>query len=187
MHDPMTVAFQIRYPWPWPRQNWGNEQGPRETFVTVWHVDPETDGTDDSCDWFWRTLTPAERAAAHAVWTNEIDNLRPYLDHLGEWDRATLLEAQWRAARRYWAPRPWWRHPRWHVWHWWLQVHPVQQFQRWAWSRCAACGKRFPWGYAPISNSWSAPSPRWFRGEPNVLHHGCAGGRPATAPQEVPA
>jgi hypothetical protein len=32
MHDPMTVAFSGKY-------------------VTVWHIDPESDGSDDSCGW----------------------------------------------------------------------------------------------------------------------------------------
>src|ERR1044072_3419635 len=31
--------------------------------------------------------------------------------------------------------RPWYRHPRWHFWHWELQIHPVQTFKRWAFSR----------------------------------------------------
>lgn len=35
MHDPKTVAHEIRI------KNWH--------LVTIWHVDPETDGTDDSC------------------------------------------------------------------------------------------------------------------------------------------
>jgi hypothetical protein len=53
MHDPMTVAFEIPYPWrkyPKGHQTWPN--GYRETAVTVWHVDPERDGSDDSCGWF---------------------------------------------------------------------------------------------------------------------------------------
>ncbi len=39
MHSPMTVAFDI-----------GNQ-------ITIWHVDPETDGTDDSCGYSYPKTT----------------------------------------------------------------------------------------------------------------------------------
>lgn len=47
MHDPMTVAHEIRWPWK-------NKHGHRESIITIWHVDPESDGSDDSCGWFKR-------------------------------------------------------------------------------------------------------------------------------------
>jgi len=62
-----------------------------------------------------------------------------------------------------------WRHPH----HWHLQVHPTQTLKRWLWSRCAWCGGRFRWGTAPCSLDWNGPGPRWFRGEPMVLHGEC--------------
>ncbi len=49
MHDPMTVAHEIK--WPFYRDRWGH----KKTFLTIWHVDPETDGSDDSCGWFMRS------------------------------------------------------------------------------------------------------------------------------------
>lgn len=51
MHDPMTVAHDIRYPWPWSKSG----SGYRENLLTIWHVDPECDGSDDSCGWFMRS------------------------------------------------------------------------------------------------------------------------------------
>lgn len=49
MHDPMTVAFEIKYPW-----KTGNKiYCYRSSFITIWHVDPELDGSDDSCGWAW--------------------------------------------------------------------------------------------------------------------------------------
>jgi len=48
MHDPMTVAFDIRYPWKSKNSDF------RDNFITIWHVDPEKDGSDDSCGWFLR-------------------------------------------------------------------------------------------------------------------------------------
>jgi len=47
MHDPMTVAFEI-YLGKKQRKN-GNYKLP---IITIWHNDPEKDGTDDSCGWF---------------------------------------------------------------------------------------------------------------------------------------
>lgn len=49
MHDPMTVAHEIHLG-PKKRKN-GNYRSP---FITIWHLDPEKDGTDDSCGWFKR-------------------------------------------------------------------------------------------------------------------------------------
>jgi len=124
MHDPMTVAFEIKRPWPAPPfadttwRYW-------PALVTIWHVDPERHGDENSCDWFNRK------------------------------------------GRRIYIPA------RWHVWHWQIQIHPVQDFKRWAWSRCCRCGGRFTWGYCPISTSWSGRGPRWFKGETDVHHHEC--------------
>jgi hypothetical protein len=77
-----------------------------------------------------------------------------------------------RAYLRY--HRPWYRHPRWHIRHWQIQVHPVQALKRWLFSRCAKCGKRFAWGYSPICTQWDADGPRWFRSERHVYHSECS-------------
>lgn len=50
MHDPMTVAHEI-YLGSQKKKN-GHYRNP---FITIWHVDPEKDGTDDSCGWFIRS------------------------------------------------------------------------------------------------------------------------------------
>lgn len=68
--------------------------------------------------------------------------------------------------------RPWWKHPRWHFWHWKIQCHPLLKFKRWAFSRCCKCGKRFAWGYSPVSDSWHCTGPRWFKSE-IAVHHCC--------------
>ena len=46
MHDPSTLVFDIEYPW--------KSNGHRQSFISIWHNDPETDGSDDSCGWFLR-------------------------------------------------------------------------------------------------------------------------------------
>jgi hypothetical protein len=48
MHDPMTVAHEIKNPFA------KKDGGYRPSLITIWHVDPEKDGTDDSCGWFMR-------------------------------------------------------------------------------------------------------------------------------------
>lgn len=72
-----------------------------------------------------------------------------------------------------WA-RPWYRHPRWHFWHWEFQVHPWQTFRRWAFSRCCKCGGRFSWGYSPVSGNWDHIKPKLFCSEVGVYHGDCA-------------
>lgn len=47
MHDPMTVAFEIKLPF-------RSEKNKYKSLITIWHVDPEKDGSDDSCGWFIR-------------------------------------------------------------------------------------------------------------------------------------
>ncbi len=49
MHDPRTVAFEI--PNFFVRRK---ASGYRPRLITIWHVDPETDGSDDSAGWFIR-------------------------------------------------------------------------------------------------------------------------------------
>lgn len=69
--------------------------------------------------------------------------------------------------------RPWYRKPRWHFWHWSFQVHPLQSFKRWAFSRCATCGKGFKWGMTGWTNSWNGTGPLWFRSESDIHHMDC--------------
>lgn len=162
MHDPMSVQFEIRRPWPtrsspppesrswiprpsggwtppdntanadwkqWGRFEWIRHQlgccfwewnGKRWYFpslVTIWHVDPEADGSDNSCGW----------------------------------------------------PRNRWR--KFHVHHWRVQFQPWGKLRRWLWTRCEQCEKRFPYGYAPLSGSWGSKRPRMFQGERGLFHH----------------
>lgn len=49
MHDPHTLAFDI-YLGKKEKKN-GHYRTP---FISIWHKDPETDGSDDSCGWFIR-------------------------------------------------------------------------------------------------------------------------------------
>jgi hypothetical protein len=242
MHDPQTVAFKIPFPWyrRGPAFKDGSTMRHWEPFITIWHVDPESDGSDDSCGWayprftkkqlkrlqnlgwsesynpvlqrhFGKTLDdPADaesllRAAflrtAYALgvkitadeavrWACEAahcsdDGYRSLLAFLPGWHSNREEDSQearrdhanglfFACARRILQEkRPRWRHPRWHVWHWRIQVHTAQQFKRWAFSRCCECGRGFTWGYAPTTNNWHGTGPLWFRSEKGVFHGNC--------------
>lgn len=60
MHDPMTVAHEIKSPFSGKPDKF-SPKGRRNTLVTIWHVDPERDGSDDSCGWAYVKLTKAQR------------------------------------------------------------------------------------------------------------------------------
>jgi hypothetical protein len=232
MHDPKTVAFDIPNPFA-RRYSWAQQWSQRPALVTIWHVDPEKRGDDDSCGFTFANLSEADQAWAKKLadgewpfwFSREYEQINfagvsdlailatvwlavrhqvkrtPQNRALSAWDMAQvfrlmtcpgdnfghlvadarenaeglerLLLLTLRAYRT--AVRPWWQRPRWHVHHWQIQVHPWQQFCRWAWSRCQSCGKRFRWGYSPVSGSWHGTGPRFLRGEPNVFHHECHG------------
>jgi hypothetical protein len=251
MHDPMTQAFEIKYPW----RKYGSkgrdefERNYRSPFITIWHVDPETDGSDDSCGWSrprlskdqlrrckslagdearepWyqaylgkRIESPTEAEtllrqafmligsvfskayvckppikpvtfAEASEWAanllcSPVDNLRSSLSFLPGWssnnnedrvqDREYCAERLFVCIAGYILRQrhPWYRHPRWHFWHWHLQIHPLQAFKRWAFSRCATCGKGFKWGTSGWTNTWEPEGPKWFRSERDLHHNDC--------------
>lgn len=247
MHDPMTVAFHIRYPWrDAPTKLF--PEGYRHEFATIWHVDPESDGSDDSCGWSFVKLNDEDRALAREMidWEQKFPHYfaapqrvpnpeYPSLWEIGPGDASALMLSAWqyiawRLHRRRLSPRlamqalsygcasgdnfagslaatnpedqyramlfiirayktavrPWYRHPRWHVHHWRLQVRPAQALKRWLFTRCAECGGRFKWGESGIG-TWHGDGPRWFRSE-HLTHMDCHAIRSAIAPtpQTVP-
>jgi hypothetical protein len=272
MHDPMTVAHEMKYPWfhykPWPkkfrrdpnpfelRHNWERmskeeqsvccrhwPEGYRNSFITIWHVDPEKDGSDDSCGYSYPKITKKQREILRnaARWEGRDHHFLncPEKHFTGTVEQAECLyrglvllvvrvlrlKLSWDEICRYSAEaihirtgekfggvfcflpgyhtnckedkeservdhfhgilcnvarglldlkRPWYRHPRWHIWHWKLQIHPLQTFKRWAFSRCCKCGKGFKWGASVTSNQWDSDGPSWF-GEKHVMHDSCSG------------
>jgi len=154
MYDPMTVAFSF-------------------LGITIWHVDPERQGDDDSCDWWGkhRVLNPRE-----ALLSAEIKNIEHLLDNRPHYpDSPEHKQYQViKAAKCEWLRRSKWRIPvRWHVWHWSIRIDALLHLKRWLFSRCCVCGGRFSWGYCPLSHSWSGDGPRWFKSEKHVLHMKC--------------
>jgi len=259
MHDPMTVAFQIRNPWrtykPWPKdiKKWEDvpeakqegrskywQEGYRESCVTIWHVDPETDGTDDSCGFSHAKFTERQRQVLKSLaWSearnpwlraakskvledavlaenlaragllatadaldikisydeasilavrlvhNPIDNIRGSLCLLPGYHTNSQQDDQyWREECAYSlfycfarnlqrGRRHWWNHPRWHIHHWKIQIHALQNLKRWLFSKCTGCGNRFRWGFAPSCTEWDSDGPRWFKSETNVYCDKC--------------
>lgn len=272
MHDPSTVAHQIKYPWyeykPWPKKarrdpnpwrlkrgwdempdelkatrshNW--PEGYRNDFITIWHEDPERDGSDDSCGYSYVKLTPKQREFLRnaAWWEGRTPHFLKYAskEFPGEAEEAECymrgvallvarvlrLKVSMDYITRFAAEavhvrtesckfggsfcflpgyhtnnqkdseedrqehfhgilcgvarsiltdqRPWYRHPKWHFWHWKFQIHPLQEFKRWAFSRCCKCGKGFKWGQSVCTNSWHGTGPLWFRSEKHVYHDDC--------------
>ncbi len=271
MHDPQTVAHEIKYPWyrhkPWPKkyrhlEGWDKrhawekrmgedeklgcdsfwDEGYRDTFITIWHVDPERDGTDDSCGYSYVKLTRKQKNILHnAAWhesrhphflawrekefsgtvaeceslyrglvllvcrvlrikitfdqaakyATEATHIRDVPKFGGafcflpgyhtnsekdsEENRRQHFEGILAGVARniLTQRRPWYRHPKWHFWHWRFQCQPLILFKRWAFSRCSKCGGRFSWGYSPVTNSWNSTGPRWFRSEKDTFHSDC--------------
>lgn len=63
MHDPQTVAFDIRSPF--------KRNGYRPTILTIWHVDPERGGSDDSCGWSYVRMTKEQREEVRKLGAGE--------------------------------------------------------------------------------------------------------------------
>ena len=164
-----------------------------ESFARVCY---EPESTHDAVYWIWRAIrhehlkdkwwyrtlwryssapSPRELEAIQNLASNPVDNLQYTFQHEIK-DAETFWPFYRSVLRAYWRhARPWYKHPRWHFWHWRFQVHPWQTFRRWAFSRCAGCGKRFAWGESPVGFSWDSPKPKMFCSEVDVYHTDCAG------------
>lgn len=162
MFDPLTVAHEIKYPWKRkPSEFWPT--GYRGTFITIWHKDPCTDGSDNSCDWHGskRPLNIYEKKITEAVWQMEniLDNKPFYPEHPAHLRFQVLKDAIWDWRKR----RGFRIHPRWHVWHWRIQIHPLQKLKQWIFDRCCVCKKGFKYRESRIGN-WDGDL---------VWHHDC--------------
>lgn len=164
MYDPLTVAFDIWVPIP----KWLQRSNPtsgltweRYFLLTIWHKDPCSDGTDNSCGWFLPKLNKKEADRAKDLIQNEYDNLKYWFPGLAEHEQIDRIHRIFQIYKRIY--RPWYRHPKWHVHHWCFQIHPYQKFRRWAFIRCVGCGGRFKWGESVVGTD--RPKGIW--------HHRC--------------
>jgi hypothetical protein len=92
MHDPLTVAHEIKYPWRDKPCNFF-PKGYRKAFLTIWHKDPEKRGSDDSCGWAYPRLTDKQRERLkNAAWQ---EGQNPYfLKHGGRQFTGSMAEAE---------------------------------------------------------------------------------------------
>lgn len=238
MHDPETLAIEIKSPRVYRRTTMGDGSvmKHRHALISVWHHDPETDGSDDSCGFTVPKLTkkqldrlrsfawseardpyfmrcPSERwgvnarVEAESIYRGLVLQVAQCIGVRISFDRAAryaavmvhradivdgadalcflpgyhsnftedrredrerrFLEVTANLARWLLADlRPWYRHPRWHVHHWRVVVHPWRDLMRWLFTRCAQCRKGFGWPEEVTGYSWDGGGP--------VVHHRCA-------------
>jgi len=222
MHDPQSVAFEI-YLGRKKKKN-GDYRNP---LLTIWHCDPETDGTDDSCGRFIRSRhidkTILEKVQKefefnfkHNYWFNDggypkfsttgvviemytkaswiifmhqnggEPNRKRHTkfmkEHLYEimrfaenptdciGDSVTMKfgveDKEYRiknfvsiiVADIFRKERKWYQNPKWHIHHWKLQFHPIQNIKRRYWDKCCVCKKR---GFkSPGMSDWDGTK-RW--------------------------
>lgn len=180
----MSVLFEIRRPWPkvrkarrphdhvkwkprWqvnisihnlyfsPFLYWMGREFYWPSLITIWHVDRDAYGDDDSC----------RRHIREAQFT-----LRRRAQELGEEHK--IGKRLMKISNVFWILfcHYHWFHPH----HWRIQISPWQNFCRWKWSRCGHCGKRFTWGYAPASHCWNSGGPGFRKPEQKVYHFECS-------------
>jgi hypothetical protein len=128
----------------------------------------------DAIYWSWRALKYADRKGwqygdrklalsaqelqeIYHLAADPVDNLRSTVSTISDEESfQNFFFSVYRVYRRF--HRPWYKHPRWHFWHWSIQLHPLQNLKRRFWLKCSRCGKR---GFkdTPIGN-WSGTE-RW--------------------------
>lgn len=238
MHDPMVKAFNIKSPFR-DKPCKFFPKGYRNDLITIWHVDPCKDGTDDSCGWFMRsrhgkpevlkriinayerdwkdlfeddgtprlstigTVVNLFNSAVHEYYQYDWDKKKRFmekhlyeiilfaentLDSLHTSINSNKLRARYIQPQRQerilefahiiygWilrADKPWYRHPKYHFWHWKIQVHPWQALRRYLFTRCAYCGLRFKYNETPVTNQWDRGKVKWFKSDEGLYHHTC--------------
>lgn len=154
MHDPMAVAFEIRRPWPRRSSAFGRGDKPD------WQV------TIHGGKW-WRpgAYSPFVRAFGKTWYFPSlvtIWHVEPGGADSGEVCKH-WVDGKHRNAWRY------------HVHHWHLQISPLQKLRRWIFERCELCGRRYPYGYAPISHQWDRQRDgHWWNITAGAYHHECS-------------
>lgn len=188
MHDPLTVAFEIRRPW--PRRDRSQDSirpcrpdkpFPRWRFKL--HHDCAACNPDERAEHAGKRIFPWYRPSSWTpFWTVAgrgfywpalitIWHSEPKGRDSGEvcrhYTRTQNAAGKWTSKIHH----GW----RWHVHHWRIQVLPLQSLRRWALTRCTWCGGKSRKGdRVNISHSWDGPRGHWWQGQPGLYHHDCS-------------
>jgi hypothetical protein len=186
MHD-ARVALERRVRTPYPfyegiskEQLYGKRLSPGDALALIlmvatylelrrwWNGEKGNGGAH--ANWWLRTFTRKRSVVEFATTLalNPIDNLSSI-----ESPEAVVRLTAAALNREF---RPWYKHPRWHFWHWKFQVHPLQSLNRWLFKRCATCGKRLRWNEAAFSN-----------GGGSIMHEQCTPWRSAKPAHDLKA
>lgn len=140
--DPERYAHVCYEPSAYDAVYWAWRRIKREDTKHIWQYGRERN-----------YLSQGELEAIYSLAASPVNNLRITVSGVqNAEDCADFFMTVYGAYRRH--HRPWYRHPRWHVWHWKLQIHPLQQLKRGLIDRCAGCGKRFGFGRVAMGE-WS--------------------------------
>lgn len=166
----MVVAFEIRRPWP-TRSSMPYRKGPRWEWTIYRKHGRDHQGWNPRRWWRPGSWSPFVVAFGRRFFFPPlvtIWHVEPHGHDSGEVckHRRQRRDGTWKYTTRW----------RWHVWHWHVQFGPVQRLKRFLLERCELCGRRYPWGYAPVSHQWDAPGSRWFGGlrQRRAYHHECS-------------
>ncbi len=93
--------------------------------------------------WFVRDRYEKAMRIATALALNETDNLQT------SDEPESFVRSVASAMNR--AYRPWWRHPKWHVHHWQINVHIWRNLKRATVEKCATCKKPLGFNAVPVN------------------------------------
>lgn len=168
MHDPMAVAFDLRLPIP-KRDKWRDQfyKGRRWGWTRQRRTNPEHLGQPVYRWWKPRGWQFAAGGRVFGLYNfGTIWHVEPGGRDSGEVCKHHRQKAD---GTRSWNSR--WK---WHVWHWRIQIAPVDNIRRYLLRRCGECGRRFPYKYAPISHQWDSPKLHWWSIDRHAYHHECS-------------
>lgn len=88
---------------------------------------------------YGESLSAKELNYIYELATNPVDNFQHHKYNKQEVFRE-MIYLIYRCWKRF--NRKWYQHPKWHIHHWSIQFHPLQNLKRRYWDKCCKCGKR---------------------------------------------
>jgi hypothetical protein len=88
---------------------------------------------------YGKGLSNKELNYIYELATNPVDNFQHHKCN-DERQFREMIYLIYRCWKRF--HRKWYQHPKWHIHHWSIQFHPLQNIKRRYWDKCCKCGKR---------------------------------------------